>query len=50
MQACRLRASRYGVPRRSEAKAGRPALREAAGRFFHKARRPALRVAANRFL
>jgi len=30
--------------------AWRPALREAAGRFFHKARRPALRVAGNRFL
>jgi Fe-S oxidoreductase len=36
MQACRLRASRYGVPRRSEAKAGRPALREAGDHFLHR--------------
>jgi hypothetical protein len=30
-QACRLRALRYGEPRRSEAKAGRPRLRSLVG-------------------
>jgi hypothetical protein len=42
MQACRLRASRYGVPRRSEAKAGRPALRGAVDNFSQVSEGPTL--------